>query len=162
MRSRWLVSGIAIVFLMLVSLNSIAHPLKGVSVRVTKHHSRDEQNQSRDSLKIITHLTLLDFKHSTSAQAESDALYQMVQLKDKCIHPITTQPYIKSIRGGKNVSPQDLNAGTTHAFVIEFRSVEHRDFWVNHDPVRKEFVDRLNPLLERLPIVVDFEDGYFF
>ena len=48
----------------------------------------------------------------------------------------------------------------THAFVVEFASVEDRDYYVKEDPVHREFVQSLDGVLEKGQ-VVDFTPGVF-
>ena len=39
----------------------------------------------------------------------------MLALKDKCIHPTSKQPYVKSYGGGRDTSPEGLQVvPTTH------------------------------------------------
>lgn len=48
----------------------------------------------------------------------------------------------------------------THAFVMEFESVEHRDYYVNDDPSHDEFKKLAGEVLEKAQ-VVDFINGVF-
>ncbi|KAK0616612.1 hypothetical protein B0T14DRAFT_435696, partial [Immersiella caudata] len=48
--------------------------------------------------------------------------------------------------------------GMTHGFVIEFDSVEDRDYYVTKDPTHLAFVKSIEDLVEK-EIAVDFDDG---
>lgn len=50
--------------------------------------------------------------------------------------------------------------GITHAFIVEFESKEHRDYYVNEDLAHAEFKEVAGKVLERAQ-VVDFTDGVF-
>ena len=74
----------------------------------------------------------------------------MLSLKDRCMSATTNKPYVKSIVGGLDNSPEGnqvwlhrlrqlfeldvliglpiSQAGTTHGFVVEFESAEDRDY----------------------------------
>lgn len=53
-----------------------------------------------------------------------------------------------------------LKNGITHAFVVEFASVEDRDYYVKEDPAHREFVKGLDGILEKAQ-VVDFTDRVY-
>lgn len=104
---------------------------------------------------------------------------RLLELKKKCLHPITNKPYIRSIRGGMDISPENMNvrhfpifafdlseanmpkSHVSHAFVVEFDSTEHRDYYIEHDPVHKEFRKYLDEVIDASKIIVDFSDGKF-
>ena len=51
---------------------------------------------------------------------------------------------ITSFETGQNVSPEGLNHGFTHAFVITFDDISSLDAYLPH-PKHLEFVERLKP-----------------
>ena len=53
-----------------------------------------------------------------------------------------------------------LQNGITHAFVVEFESIEDRDYYVNDDPTHDEFKKLAGKVLEKAQ-VIDFIDGVF-
>lgn len=85
---------------------------------------------------------------------------RFLALKTNCLHPLTGLTYILSLKGGRDNSPEGLQGGITHGFVVEFASVEDRDYYVNEDGAHKAFVKGLDGLVEKA-VVVDFEDGVF-
>lgn len=55
---------------------------------------------------------------------------------------------------GVNVSPEGLDQGFTHVFIVTFRDQAGLEVYLPH-PAHKAFVDQLLPLLDQ-PFVVDF------
>ncbi|KAI6384902.1 hypothetical protein MCOR23_011704 [Pyricularia oryzae] len=56
----------------------------------------------------IKHIVLFQFKADASPEAIQEVCSSMVALKDKCLHPESQAPYIKSMSGGKDNSPENL------------------------------------------------------
>ncbi|GES58794.1 stress responsive A/B barrel domain protein [Aspergillus terreus] len=108
----------------------------------------------------ITHIVLFQFKADTPPEVVKDICSRMLALKDKCIHPVSQQPYIKFSLGGVDNSPEGLQNGITHAFVGEFASAADRDYYVKEDPAHQEFVKSLWGVLEKGQ-VIDFTPGVF-
>lgn len=92
----------------------------------------------------------------TPAQATSHFL----SLKKRCTHPVYKTPYILSLTGGRDNSPEGLQDGLTHAFVVEFRSVWERDYYVRDDPDHRVFKDSIEKIVDKV-VVMDFEPGRF-
>lgn len=61
---------------------------------------------------------------------------------------------IEDFKWGENSSPEGLNQGLTHAFILTFHSAEARDAYLPH-PAHKAFGDILSPHLDKVT-VVDF------
>ncbi|KAL1841405.1 hypothetical protein VTJ49DRAFT_7082 [Mycothermus thermophilus] len=115
----------------------------------------------------VIHVVLFQFKSDASPEGvkAAKACDRFLALKANCIHPASKMPYILSLRGGRDHSPEGLQNepismqnGLTHGFVVEFASVEDRDYYVTTDPAHREFVKSIGELLEK-PIVLDFSDG---
>ncbi|KAI0970863.1 stress responsive A/B barrel domain-containing protein [Xylaria arbuscula] len=103
----------------------------------------------------VNHIILLQIKSEASAEQVEKAYAQMLSLKDDCLHPTSQKPYIKSLTGGKDNSPEGRQNGIQYAFVVEFESVEDRDFYVSSDQAHKAFVANAAPIIEKI-IVVDY------
>lgn len=58
------------------------------------------------------------------------------------------------------VQADDLQKGLTHAFVVEFESVEDRDYYIAKDPAHLAFVDSVKPILKDVQ-VADYEPGVY-
>jgi hypothetical protein len=99
----------------------------------------------------------------------------MLALSEKCLHPTSQKPYIKSFTGGKNNSPEGhavcepwtlhperLLISTkdphTHGFVVEFETAEDRDYYVYKDPAHQEFVQFAGQVANGVK-VLDYEPG---
>ncbi|KAJ5178265.1 Dimeric alpha-beta barrel [Penicillium coprophilum] len=105
----------------------------------------------------ITHIVLFQFKAGLAAEVIQDVCERMLALKDNCVHPTSQKPYIKSASGGKDNSPEGIQRGITHAFVMEFTSAADRDYYVKSDPTHLGFVKSLDGLIEKAQ-VIDFSD----
>ncbi|OTA99280.1 hypothetical protein M426DRAFT_325263 [Hypoxylon sp. CI-4A] len=108
----------------------------------------------------LKHLVLFQFKTGTSAEVVKEATSRMLGLKESCVSPTSQKPYIKSLTGGKDNSPEGFQNGITHAFVAEFESPDDREYYINKDPAHEEFKVFVVPLIEKL-VVVDFFEGVF-
>ncbi|KAL7913867.1 hypothetical protein GGI35DRAFT_438815 [Trichoderma velutinum] len=108
----------------------------------------------------IIHLVLVSFKADATPEAIADANAGLLALKDKCLHATTKTPYIKSITGGTNNSPEGHNNGLTHGFSIEFNSFDDRAYYLKEDPAHLGLVAKLVPIIEKLT-VFDYEAGVF-
>ncbi|KAL2828070.1 hypothetical protein BJY01DRAFT_241017 [Aspergillus pseudoustus] len=106
----------------------------------------------------IIHIVLFQFKQDATHEAVQDACKCMLGLKDHCLHPSTDKAYIKSASGGRDNSPEGVQGGITHAFVVEFETAADRDYYVAEDPVHQEFVKSLGGLVQKAQ-VVDFTPG---
>jgi hypothetical protein len=63
-------------------------------------------------------------------------------------------PQIKALEWGTNISPENLNKGFTHCWILTFASTPDRDAYLVH-PDHKEFGKNLGPVLEDV-FVIDF------
>ncbi|KAE8163268.1 stress responsive A/B barrel domain-containing protein [Aspergillus tamarii] len=106
----------------------------------------------------ITHIVLFQFKEDAASESVQKACKQMLSLKDRCLHPSTGNPYIRSASGGKDNSPEGAQGGITHAFIVEFATTAERDYYVASDPMHQGFVRSLDGLIEKT-LVVDFTPG---
>ena len=101
----------------------------------------------------------------------------MLALGEKCLHPTTNKPYVISLVGGRNNSPEGhavsqsfpipippmltmLQGASTHGFVVEFEKEEDREYYLNKDPEHLAFVKSVGEIVEDIK-VVDFEPGKF-
>lgn len=63
-------------------------------------------------------------------------------------------PGIVSFESGVNVSPENLNKGFTHCYILTFKTEKARDNYLTH-PEHQKFVDLIKPVLAE-PLVIDF------
>ncbi|KAL6907055.1 stress responsive A/B barrel domain-containing protein [Trichoderma evansii] len=108
----------------------------------------------------ITHLILVAFKPEAEAEAVKKVCSDLLALKDNCLTADTKTPYIKSITGGINSSPEGFTNGYTYGFVVEFNSAEDRDYYVKQDAAHRSLVDGALPYIQQL-CIVDYTPGVF-
>ncbi|MCF7669861.1 MAG: Dabb family protein [Verrucomicrobia bacterium] len=95
----------------------------------------------------LWHVVALKFKDDASKEDITKAINAFKELK-------TAIPEIVSIQNGKNNSPEFLNKGFTHCFVLTFKSEKDRDAYLVH-PDHKAFGKILGPVVEDV-FVIDF------
>ncbi|KAK6359320.1 hypothetical protein TWF696_000481 [Orbilia brochopaga] len=109
----------------------------------------------------VVHIVLLKFADGTPSDSLKPICDAFMNLKDACIHPETGKPYIISVKGGLDNSPENLQNGLTHGFVLEFASTWDRDYYVEKDPAHHKFKGSLKTTGLDKVVVVDFTDGVY-
>jgi hypothetical protein len=61
-------------------------------------------------------------------------------------------PIIKGFEWGKNNSPENLNQGLTHCFLVTFASEKDRETYLPH-PEHQAFVEILKPHLDKVTVI---------
>ena len=95
----------------------------------------------------IRHLVCLKFQETATADQIAGIEERFPKLKESI-------DGIISIEWGTNNSPEDLNKGFTHCFIVTFANDAARSTYLPH-PRHQEFVDILKPLLEDV-FVIDY------
>jgi hypothetical protein len=95
----------------------------------------------------LRHVVLFKFKESSSPGDVKTVEEAFAALPAKI-------PAIKDFEWGINNSPEGLDKGFTHCFLVTFASEEDRAIYLPH-PDHKAFVDVLSPHLEDV-LVVDY------
>ncbi len=95
----------------------------------------------------IKHIVLLKFNEACDARMV-DVLSQSFGALPSSI------PGITSFEAGENISPEGLNHGFTHAFVMTFVDLVARDAYLPHEK-HQAFVELLKPCLADV-LVVDY------
>ena len=98
-----------------------------------------------DSGPELRHVVLFKFKDSTSAEDVDRIVKAFTALPSKI-------PVIKSIEWGTNNSPEGLNKGLTHCFLLTFNSEEDRDAYLPH-PEHKAFGQIAGPHIADVTVV---------
>ncbi|KAB5536200.1 stress responsive A/B barrel domain protein [Coniochaeta sp. 2T2.1] len=106
----------------------------------------------------IVHIVMFAFKPLAPTAEVQDVCDRFLALQTNCIHPETKKPYLKSIRGGKENSPEGLQNGMTHVFLSEFENEEDRTYYLKQDPAHLAFVKSLPDVVEKAQ-AVDFTHG---
>ncbi len=96
----------------------------------------------------VKHIALVQFKAETTPEQIDQIFGSLLDLSE-------TIPGIEDFISGPNTSPEGLNAGHTHAFVLTFTDASARDAYLSH-PDHQAFVKGALPLIEKVT-VVDFE-----
>ena len=95
----------------------------------------------------IRHVVHFKFKAAADKAQIQKVVDEFAALKTKI-------DAVDSLEWGTNVSPEGLDKGYTHCWIISFKSAKDRDAYLVH-PAHKAFVEVLKPVLDDA-IVVDF------
>lgn len=98
----------------------------------------------------VKHIVVFKYKATATAEQINEVTAAFKALKDKI-------PGITAFESGVNNSPEKLNKGFTHIYLLTFKDVAARDTYLPHPEHKKfgELLGRLGILEE--PFVVDFE-----
>lgn len=91
------------------------------------------------------HVVFFKFKDSASAEQVQAIEQDFVALAKK----VET---VKGFEWGTNVSPEGLNDGFTHCFLVTFADKAGLEVYLPH-PAHGEFVSKLKPLLDKVCVV---------
>ena len=97
--------------------------------------------------KLLRHVVMFDFKESSSEKDVQAVVDAFRALPGKI-------PQIAGFEYGTNNSPEGLNDGLTHCFLVSFKSEEDRKVYLPHD-AHTAFVKVLKPHLEKV-VVIDY------
>jgi quinol monooxygenase YgiN len=95
----------------------------------------------------VHHVVIFKFKEDADKEAIQKVEVEFAKLKEKI-------PGITKLEWGTNSSPEKLNKGFTHIWIVTFKDEAARDAYLPH-PEHKAFVEILKPVLEE-PMVIDF------
>jgi len=96
----------------------------------------------------LKHIVLVKFTEAASSAVVHDLSKAFAALASLI-------PGISAFEAGQNVSPEGLNHGFTHAFVLTFVDADARDTYLLHAQ-HQAFVERLKPYLADV-LAVDYE-----
>jgi hypothetical protein len=102
---------------------------------------------NNSSAAMLRHVVIFKFKDTSTPQQIKTVEDAFSALPGK----INT---IVGYEWGTNVSPENLAQGFTHCFLVTFKDVTGRDFYLPH-PAHKEFGKILGPHLDKV-LVIDF------
>lgn len=103
---------------------------------------------AENAMAKVKHISLMKFKEGTSPD-EIDRLF------DELLDITESIPGIEDYVSGANCSPEGLNQGYTHAFIMTFQDVAARDACLPH-PEHERLKATLAPHLDSM-LVFDFE-----
>ena len=117
----------------------------------TVEEVKEEVNEIKPDLNmnedLLRHVVLVKFKEGTSQEDIAKVEEAFSALENQI-------PEIKDYEWGLNNSPEGLNDGLTHCFLVTFASEEDRAIYLPH-PEHQAFVKILRPHLEKA-VVVDY------
>ena len=90
-------------------------------------------------------MVLLGFKQDTTDQTIESLIQQFSDLQYKI-------PQIKAFEWGTDISPEGLQNGHTHAFLLTFASEQDRDIYLPH-PDHTAFADTVTPYVATVTVV---------
>ncbi|MEM9366616.1 MAG: Dabb family protein [Planctomycetota bacterium] len=100
-----------------------------------------------EKTRLLRHVVMFQFKQTSSDEEVQEVVDAFAKLPDAI-------PEIAAYEHGVNNSPEGLNDGLTHCFLVSFRSEEDRATYLPH-PAHKAFVEILKPHLEKV-VVIDY------
>jgi len=102
---------------------------------------------SHPHLGKVEHVVMFKFKEGTSADKITELEQEFAALRDHI-------PQIAAFEFGTNMSPEGIDLGYTHCFIVTFNTVADRDAYLPH-PAHKKYVELLMPHLDEVH-VIDF------
>jgi hypothetical protein len=114
-----------------------------ISVKGNVHVEEEEHKEA----SVLRHVVVFKFKPGSSEADIEKVCAAFRNLKNG----IDT---VRSIESGKDISPENLQHGFTHCFIVTFDNPAGRDTYLTH-PVHNEFVKLAGLHLEDV-LVVDF------
>jgi len=96
---------------------------------------------------LLRHVVLFNFTESSTPE-------DIRQIEEAFAALPSQIDVIRDFEWGINNSPEGLDKGFTHCFIVTFDSEEGRDIYLPH-PAHREFVEILSPHLEDV-LVVDY------
>jgi hypothetical protein len=96
----------------------------------------------------VFHVVVFKFKEGVTKEQIEKVCEEFRGLRKKI-------PEVAGYKAGANISPEGLNKGFTHCFIVTFKNTKDRDIYLDH-PAHKEFAKGLGAVLADV-FVVDFE-----
>ena len=94
--------------------------------------------------KMLRHIVMFKFKETTAKEDVQKVVEAFRSLKQSI-------PQVAGFEYGTNNSPEGLDNGFTHCFLVTFKSDADRDAYLPH-PKHKEFVEVLKPHLDKVQV----------
>ena len=106
-----------------------------------------EKKAKKPNIGMLRHVVLFAFKEDTTPAKVKEIEEAFAALKTKI-------PTICDFEWGTNNSPEGLNDGFTHCFLVTFKDDAGRAVYLPHK-AHKEFVELLKPHMEKA-LVIDY------
>lgn len=118
-----------------------------IGKRTTEYSSYTPPTMT-DTTGLYRHVVAFKFKENTT-HAQIDAIVKDFAALQDAI------PDIIAFEHGKQVSPEGFDQGYTHIFIVTFKDAAGLEVYLPH-PAHQAFVEKLLPLLDPPPFVVDY------
>lgn len=109
--------------------------------------SAETTSNTQEMKKQLRHVVMFKFKESSSPEDIKGVETAFEKLPSEIKE-------IKAFEWGLNNSPEGINKGFTHCFLVTFDSEEDRGIYLPH-PAHKAFIDVLSPHLDDV-MVIDY------
>ena len=93
----------------------------------------------------LRHVVMFGFREGTTADETAEIVRRFAALQDQV-------PGIEAFEWGENNSPEGLNHGLSHCFLLTFGSNEARDAYLPH-PQHKAFADWVGQWVEHVTVL---------
>lgn len=103
------------------------------------------QGKKKDEARLLRHVVMFKFKDTSQPADIKKVEEAFASLAQKI-------KLIKDFEWGTNNSPENLNQGLTHCFLVTFKSEKDRDEYLVH-PDHKAFVEILGPHLDKVTVI---------
>lgn len=123
------------------NLHTAIFILSLIMIVSTAGHAQDRGDQKKQ----LRHVVMFKFKDTSSKADVKKVEDAFSGLADKI-------NLIKDYEWGTNNSPENLNQGLTHCFLVTFSSEKDRDAYLVH-PEHKAFVEVLKPHLDKVTVL---------
>jgi hypothetical protein len=137
------------IFIAYHSINGIPNCLHHDTIdAILKTDMLQEANSMSEKNNVYRHVVLFKFHDNTSKETVESIV--------KAFHALCAElPFVKDFEWGQNSSPENLNEGYTHCFIVTFASAKDRDAYLPH-PAHQAFCrNHLDENLDKV-CVVDF------
>ncbi len=111
----------------------------------TTEENQYEMKVEETEKPLLRHVVLLSFKEESSAEDIKKVEEAFIDLQNQI-------PQIRAFEWGTNNSPEGLNKGLTHCFLVSFESEEDREIYLPH-PAHKAFVEVLSPHMSDVTVI---------
>ncbi len=109
--------------------------------------TKEHQTAKEKKTQVLRHVVMFKFKDDATAEQIRKVEQAFARLPEQI-------DAIKSFEWGTNNSPEGLDKGFTHCFVVTFADTAGREEYLPH-PKHKAFVKILRPILDDV-LVIDF------
>ena len=115
---------------------------------IFKQDRFQEANTMSEQINTYRHVVLFKFHDNTSKETVTSIVEAFRAL-------CAELPFVRGFEWGRNSSPENLNEGYTHCFIVTFANNKDRDAYLPH-PAHQAFCrTHLDPNLEKV-CVLDF------